>query len=141
LVTHRTAGNADVALLVKLNSDLVEDEQYPRRFSAEELTLLWERWLGSDYRAVLFENDNQVAAYALYRLDEEGSVYLRQFFVCRHCRRQGIGREAMRQLREHIWPSGRRIVLEVLLHNERGLRFWRAVGFEDYALMLQYNSG
>jgi GNAT superfamily N-acetyltransferase len=89
----------------------------------------------------LFEQPGRTAAYALYRLDEEGSVYLRHFFVCRHCRRHGVGREAIRQLREEIWPPGRRVTLEVLLHNERGLRFWRAVGFEDHALVLQYNSG
>ena len=51
-----------------------------------------------------------------------------------------MGREALRQLREEVWPAGKRITLEVLLHNERGLHFWRAVGFQDHALVLLYNS-
>lgn len=140
MLTHRLAGPADIALLAALNLQLIEDENYPRQHLIEELTRFWERWLGGDYEAVLFSLDRRTAAYALYRVDEEGGVYLRQFFVCRHCRRQGIGREAIQQLREKIWPAGRRIVLEVLLHNQAGLRFWRAVGFEDYALVLQYNS-
>jgi GNAT superfamily N-acetyltransferase len=141
MLSYRVADRADIPLLAELNQHLVEDEEYPQHFSHEELTGFWSRWLGSDYQAVVFENENRVAGYALYRLDEEGCIYLRQFFVCRHCRRQGIGREAMRLLREEIWPSGKRILLDVLVRNERGLRFWRAVGFEDYALMLQYNSG
>ena len=140
MLTHRVASKADIPLLVELNQQLVEDEEYPRRFSVEELTDFWQRWLGSDYQAVLFERDGRVAAYALYRPDEEGIIYLRHFLVCRHCRRQGVGREAMRQLREEVWPAGKRVTLEVLLHNERGLQFWRAVGFEDHALVLLYNS-
>jgi GNAT superfamily N-acetyltransferase len=140
VLTHRLAGIADIPLLVELNQQLVEDEQHPTQFTAGQLTDFWRRWLGSDYQAVLFERDGLTAAYALYRLDEEGAIYLRHFFVCRPCRRQGVGREAMRQLREQVWPAGKRIVLEVLLENDRGLRFWRAVGFQDHALVLLYNS-
>jgi len=140
VLTRRFASQADIPLLVALNQHLVEDEEYPGRFTAEELAGFWRRWLGSDYQAVLFEIEGRTAAYALYRPDEEGIIYLRHFFVCRHCRRQGVGREAMRQLREEVWPAGKRVLLEVLLHNDRGLRFWRAVGFQDHALVLLYNS-
>lgn len=140
MLTRRIADYADIPQLVELNHHLVEDEEYPTRFTAEELTGFWHLWLGSDYQAALFDNEGRAAAYALYRLDEEGIIYLRHFFVCRHCRRQGVGREAMRQLREEVWPAGKRILLEVLLHNDRGLRFWRAVGFQDHALVLLYNS-
>ena len=139
MLTHRHAANADIPLLIELNQHLIEDEEYARRFSPGELTGFWERWLATDYQAVLFEHEGRAAAYALYRLDDDGSVYLRHFFVCRHCRRQGVGREAIRQLRETIWPPGKRILLEVLLHNERGLRFWHAVGFEDHAFVLQWD--
>lgn len=141
MLTHRSAGPADIPLLAGFNLQLIEDEEYPIRFSLLELESFWRRWLDSDYEAVLFEQEGRPAAYALYRMDEEGCIYLRHFFVCRHCRRQGVGREAIRRLREEIWPAGSRIVLEVLLRNQRGLRFWRAVGFEDHALVLQYKSG
>lgn len=140
MLTHRLASKADIPLLVELNQHLVEDEEYPRRFTVEERTGFWQRWLSSDYQAVLFEHEGRVAAYALYRPDEEGIIYLRHFLVCRHCRRQGVGREAMRLLREEVWPAGKRVTLEVLLQNDRGLRFWRAVGFLDHALVLLYNS-
>ena len=141
MLTYRLAASEDIPLLAELNQHLVEDEAHPKRFTTRELSARWERWLESGYQAVLFEQEGRAAAYALYRLDDEDSVQLRQFLVCRHCRRQGVGREAIRQLRERVWPPGRRIVLHVLLHNERGLQFWRAVGFEDHALVLQYNSG
>jgi GNAT superfamily N-acetyltransferase len=141
MLTLRRAGRADIPLLVTLNQQLLEDEGYPRGYSPEELTGFWEQWLGSDYQAVMFEQQGQTAGYALYRLDEEGVVYVRHFLVCRHCRRQGVGREALQRLRDKVWPSGMRIVLEVLLHNDRGLQFWRAVGFQDHALLLEYNNG
>jgi ribosomal protein S18 acetylase RimI-like enzyme len=43
----------------------------------------------------------------------------------------------MRLLREEVWPARTRIVLDVLLENERALQFWRAVGFQDHALVLE----
>jgi hypothetical protein len=45
----------------------------------------------------------------------------------------------MRKLREEIWPARKKVILEVLLQNERGLQFWRAVGFQDHALVLLHN--
>ena len=56
-------------------------------------------WLsGGEYRAVLFERDSQPVAYALYRADADASIYLRQFFVAREHRRQGIGVAAIELL-------------------------------------------
>jgi len=47
-----------------------------------------------EYVGVIFEAEGEPAAYALYREDEH-EVYLRQFFVARHCRRQGLGTVAI----------------------------------------------
>jgi GNAT superfamily N-acetyltransferase len=136
MLTHRLATPADIPLLADLNRQLVEDERDPRVFSLDELVTFWEKWLASDYQAVIFEQAGETAAYALYRPDEEGTTYLRHFFVCREFRRRGLGRKAMQQLREEIWPPGTRILLEVLLDNTAARQFWRAVGFQDHALVL-----
>ncbi len=50
---------------------------------------------------------------------------------------QGIGRKAMDLLRSKIWPKGTRLTVEVLVKNDAGVAFWRAVGCTDYSLTLE----
>lgn len=93
-------------------------------------------WLQGEYTAIIFEEGGELVAYALYReLPEE--LYLRQLFVVRNRRRQGIGRAAMEILRTQIWPKNKRLTVEVLVHNTTAVAFWRAVGYQDYSLMLE----
>jgi predicted acetyltransferase len=98
-------------------------------------------WLEGDYSAVLFELNDQVVAYALYRDNEGRGIYLRQFFVVSELRRRGLGRQAFQMLRNEALGSDIRIAVEVLHRNERALSFWRAVGFADYALTLELRGG
>ena len=93
-------------------------------------------WLGGEYSAVLFELDGATVGYSLFRDDEGRGVYLRQFFVARERRREGIGRRAFELLATEALRPGTRIVIEVLCGNERALAFWSAVGFADYARTL-----
>jgi predicted acetyltransferase len=93
-------------------------------------------WLQSEYAAVIFGENGNVVAYALYREQPE-EIYLRQLFVVRSRRRQGIGRHAMKILREQIWPKQRRLTVEVLIKNAAAVAFWRAVGYKDYCLTLE----
>ena len=93
-------------------------------------------WLMREYEAVIFEDQAGVVAYALYRHDDR-EVYLRQFFVPREQRRRGLGRAAIGILRDEVWPSEKRLLVEVLWHNTAALHFWKAVGFEEYSLALE----
>jgi predicted acetyltransferase len=93
-------------------------------------------WISNDYRAVIYEDGGEVVAYALYR-EQDHEIYLRQLFVVRQRRRQGIGRRAIEILRSDVWPKAKRLTVEVLVTNERALAFWRAVGYKDYALTLE----
>jgi len=79
-------------------------------------------------------------AYALYREDPD-EIYLRQFFVVRTRRRQSIGRSAMQSLLSDIWPHTKRRTVSVLAHNTSGVAFWRAMGYQDYALTLEIMPG
>ncbi len=99
-------------------------------------------WLGEDYKAVLFEDDSEVVAYALFR-EQPDEIHLRHFFVVRHRRRQNIGRRAMRLLFKEVWPDDRRLTVNVLTTNKTAIAFWRAVGYADYCLTLEIlpNSG
>jgi predicted acetyltransferase len=93
-------------------------------------------WLASEYAAVIFEEGKVVAAYALYREQAE-EIYLRQLFVVRNRRRQGIGRQAFEVLRSKIWPVNKRLRVDVLVQNTGAVAFWRAVGCKDYCLTLE----
>jgi len=133
----RRATGEDVRLLAHLNHQLIADEGHRNPMSLTELEQRMLGWLSSGYHAVLFYDEGDVIAYALFRNDESGRTYLRQFFVARSRRRQGIGREAFRLLRTEIVPADRRIVLEVLTANTVARSFWMANGFRDYAMILE----
>ena len=93
-------------------------------------------WIETDYTAILFQEDSKPIAYALFR-EQPQEIYLRQFFVVRNRRRQGIGRMAMQILLSKIWPKGKRLTVEVLAANTAAVAFWRAIGYSDYALTLE----
>lgn len=129
----RHASKGDLPLLAELNRQLIQDEQAQNPMSLTELKERMSQWLASEYRAVIFEVASDPIAYALYRPSEEG-VYLRQFLVIRKHRRQGLGRQAIELFREQVVPTGTALTLEVLVHNEEGLAFWRALGFRKHAV-------
>ncbi len=93
-------------------------------------------WLAGEYRAVVYEDNGEVVAYALFQEQPE-EIYLRQLFVVRHRRRQGVGRRAVEILRSEIWPTTKRLTVDVLATNKTAIAFWRSVGYEDYSLTLE----
>jgi GNAT superfamily N-acetyltransferase len=135
-MTWRAAHRRDSPLLAELNYQLIADERHRNHMTVPELERRMRSWLEEGYDAVIFEHDGQVAAYALYHsLPEE--VHLRHFFVARHLRRQGIGREAFGILRDKIWPPSPRLTVSVLTENDGALKFWRAMGYKDYCLAME----
>ena len=135
-MTWRLATTRDCRILAELNQQLIADELHRNRMNVAELEERMKNWLDEAYEAVVFEVGGEVAAYALYRA-QAGEIYLRHFFVLRHRRRQGIGRQAMALLRGHIWPKAQRLTVSVLAHNQAGVNFWRAMGYRDYCLTLE----
>lgn len=133
---HRFAGKDDLPLLADLNRQLIEDESHTNPMSVTELEERLRGWLARTYTAVLFVNEDRVVGYALYRTDNMG-IFLRQFFICRDVRRRGYGRAAMDLLFRRIWPAGALVTLEALTANRGAIDFWRALGFEDYAVTMR----
>ncbi len=133
---HRFATDDDLDLLAAWNHQLIRDEGHRNRMTVRELRQRMARWLGGEYRAVVFTFDGEPVAYALYA-ENDSVVYLRQLFVRRGCRREGIGRAAMKILRGKIWPAHKRLTVEVLTANEPAVAFWRSVGYNDYSLTLE----
>ena len=136
MMNYYKAAQRDVALLAELNRQLIQDEGHRNQMTLPQLEQRMSGWLAGEYEAVLFEQDDHVVAYALYKLENE-YIYLRQFFVCRGQRRQGVGRQAIYLLTSKIWPAHRRIRIEVLVNNEVGRHFWRSVGFLEYAVTME----
>lgn len=135
-ISHRLATPDDCSLLVELNRQLIQDEGHRNPMSVPELDQRMKGWLAGEYRAIIFEQGGEVVAYALFR-EQADEIYLRQLFVVRHKRRQGIGRRALEILRAEVWPRGKRLTVEALVSNEKAVDFWRAMGYRDYALRLE----
>jgi GNAT superfamily N-acetyltransferase len=135
-MTFRHATLNDCPLLAELNHQLIRDEGHRNKMTAPELEQRMRGWLQSEYAAIIFEDHGEVAAYALYR-EEPEELYLRQLFVVRNRRRQGIGRAAMEILRTQIWPKNKRLTVSALVQNTAAVAFWRAMGYTDYSLTLE----
>lgn len=138
-LSSRQALQSDADLLGLLNHQLIQDEGHRNPMTVPELQERMRGWLGGGYAAVLFENETEIVAYALYR-EEPELIYLRQFFVQRHCRRKGIGQKALHLLRTQIWPAHKRLTVEVLTSNHASISFFKAEGFREYCLTLEIPS-
>ena len=135
-MTSRKATADDCPLLAQLNHQLVRDEGHRNRMSVPELEQRMRDWLAAEYTAIVFEDAGQVLAYALFR-EQADEIYLRQLFVVRNRRRQGVGRRAVEILRSAIWPKTKRLTVDVLVTNKDAIAFWRAIGYSDYSLTLE----
>ena len=137
---YHFATDLDLDLLAEWNHQLIRDEGHRNPMTVPELRQRMQGWLQGAYRAVLFGTAADPVAYALYREDPK-EIYLRQLFVRRDRRREGIGRAAMEVLRSQVWPKGKRLTVDVLTSNTRAIAFWRAMGYQDYALTLEILPG
>jgi GNAT superfamily N-acetyltransferase len=137
-LSYRWAVAADCAELARLNQQLVREGA---DFGPDDFSFLHERlqaWLDSGaYRAVLFTDaSGRTAAYALFR-ESADEIYLAQFLVLPHARRHGLGQAAVDCLRREIWRPGKRLILDVLVHNRAALEFWHRLGWRDCVLVLE----
>jgi GNAT superfamily N-acetyltransferase len=132
----RTATAADVPELAVLNAALIQDEGHRNTMTLPELEARMHKFLQDGYAVIMFIDNGQTAGYALYDSNADG-IFLQQFFIVEHARRKGLGREAVQWLCANAWQNSERVLLNVLLHNQRGIDFWRAVGFGDYCLLME----
>ena len=134
----RPANEADLPLRAQMNRRLIEDEGSRNPMSLDQLADRMRGWLLGDWELKLFATDDRVVGYAVYQLrrdeyfPEQTIVYLRQFYIEREMRGQGLGTAAYRALAAEHFPPGCRVVIDALASNPRGYDFWRHVGFEPY---------
>jgi GNAT superfamily N-acetyltransferase len=132
----RAATAADAPELAELNAALIRDEGHRNTMTLPELEARMLQFLKDGYVAMLFIEDGRTVGYALYDSNADG-IFLQQFFIVPEGRRKGLGRAAVKWLCANAWQNSERVLLNVLLHNQRGIDFWRAVGFGDYCLLME----
>lgn len=133
---YHIANETDLDILAQWNHQLIRDEGHRNPMTIAQLRDRMRQWLAGDYTAVIFAKDGESVAYALFR-ENEDEIYLRQLFVKRENRHQGIGKEAVRILKEEIWKKSKRLTVDVLSDNKAGIAFWHSVGYKDYCLTLE----
>ncbi|WP_337100014.1 GNAT family N-acetyltransferase [Paenibacillus sp. YIM B09110] len=127
----------DLDLLAALNKQLIEDEKHDNKMDQNQLKDRMGAWIDASYTAYLFEQNGEVKGYALVD-HARGPLYLRHFFICRHCRRGGYGKAAFRQLTELLSTSI--IDIEVMEWNETSRRFWASLGFKERSVYMRLES-
>lgn len=134
----RTCSKDDISLLAEMNKQLIEDENYDIKFTIEQLKSRMLEFIESDYKAYIFEKDGKVKGYALINHTSK-PLYLRHFFICRECRRDGYGSAAFYKLLDFLETD--RIDIEVMYWNERGYKFWQSLGFKERSIYMRYEGG
>lgn len=150
----RSAMGADLPKLAQMNKRLIEDEGSRNPMDVAQLEARLRGWLDRgewqidvielhDPTIRITHHASRLIGYAVYqrRADDydpmQPVVYVRQFYIEREWRGQGLGRRAFRQLAAERFPPGATLTLEVLATNPRGRRFWESVGFSAYCTTLK----
>lgn len=126
----------DLGLLAIFNKQLIEDEQHENPMNIDQLKERMGDFLHSDYKAFFFSRDGRIVGYALVNIKRD-PYYLRQFFILREYRRQGLGRESFNELMRCLNVGT--IDIEVLSWNQTGRKFWQSVGFNERSVYMRYN--
>ena len=130
--------------LARMNKALIEDEESRNPMSVAELRDRFGRFVGEEgWTVEVFTWENQVVGFITYRYEPDPiasagqCVHLRQFYIARTHRRQGIGAAAIALFKRSRLRRGDRVVLEVLETNPGGKRFWQHAGFVPYAAVME----
>ncbi|MFC0214143.1 GNAT family N-acetyltransferase [Paenibacillus chartarius] len=125
---------AELELLAKLNKQLIEDEKHDNPMNVAQLKDRMRAFISTDYRAYLFEANGETAGYALVNHSRQ-PLHVRQFFICRECRRNGYGRAAFEKLLEQLHTQ--HVDIEVMYGNEAGYAFWKSIGFVERSIYMR----
>lgn len=134
----RKATDSDLALLVRMNIDLVADERYDRPMKDADMAIRMDRFIHDPaYAVYVFEVNGENAGYAVVEL-EKSPLYLRHFFIQHDFRRSRVGTRCFHLLLETLKTD--RMDLDVMIWNERGCGFWKSLGFRERCIMMTYGT-
>jgi DNA-binding GntR family transcriptional regulator/predicted acetyltransferase len=145
-VALRTHEPGDFPLLARMNRELADDEGHRNPMSVAEMEARFHRFVEEEGWSVdLFLLGDEIVGYATYRREVDPTnpggdrVFLRQFYIARHYRRDGMGQAAFEALSTTRFRAGDRVVLEVIENNPGGRVFWLRTGFTPYSSLLEYS--
>ncbi|WP_336775532.1 GNAT family N-acetyltransferase [Paenibacillus sp. MMO-58] len=133
-LTIRIGLEADLELLAWLNKQLIEDEGHDNAMTLSELKERMKHFMGTSYKAYLFEQGNKLVGYALVDHTRQ-PLYVRQFFICRDQRRNGFGKLAFGKLAALL--DADQLDIEVMYGNEAAYAFWRSLGFKERSVYMR----
>ncbi len=132
----RDASDAELHMLALWTRELHEDEgSVPMDVTLVERRL--KEWIETgSARVVIFTLDRHPVGYALVLQQVAtpylpAKTYLRQFFIARDHRGQGLGKLAFALLEREIFTRGQAIRLEAKWRNPRAQAFWKKMGFVE----------
>src|SRR4051794_27662339 len=123
-MTGRPATAEDCDVLGELNHQLIAAEGHRNPMTVTARAHRMKTWLDREFTALTFEEAGQPAASAVFPAAPE-EVCLRQLVVVRNLRRKGVGREAVCIMRSEVWPTDKRLAVDVLAANQGAVAFWR----------------
>ncbi len=124
----------NIPLLAQLNKQLYEDEKNDNIPTIDILESKLKCVLEQDSVAYLFEEDGEIAGYALVKT-QLLPYYLSHFFICNNMRRKHLGTFAFNLLMKELNTDS--IDLDVFSWNERGQEFWKSLGFKERCIIMR----
>jgi len=143
----KSANLDDLELLAEMNKRLIEDEGSSNPMSLLELQERMRGFLAADWLADMIMRNEDIVGYALYRFNPhlydagKKNVYLRQYFIKREYRRQGIGLLGLEMLKEQRFGEVETLEIDVLSDNASGREFWTKVGLTPYSINMRTRLG
>jgi RimJ/RimL family protein N-acetyltransferase len=125
----------DIALLAKMNKQLIEDEKANNLMDIARLENRMSDFLNNGYKAFFFLIEGKIIGYALCDMTKDPK-YLRQFFINRDERRKNYKKNAFNKLLEKL--EIKEIEIDVLKWNEDGIKFWEKMGFKEQWKRMKY---
>ncbi len=144
-VLVRPHSRGDFPLLARMNRELADDEGHRNPMTIALMEERFRRFVDEEgWNVDLFLIGDEVVGYATHRREPEPSdpdgerVFLRQFYIVRHYRRDGLGQAAFDALTAARFRPGDRVILEAIENNPGGRVFWLRVGFTPYSAILEH---
>ena len=128
----RSAVVDDVPILALMNQHLIEDEGSTNSMTLPQLEERMRGWIEyGEYSVILISMDNQPVGYIVYLQTDENTLHIRQFFIKRDYRQQGIGKTVI-----DLIGMNTNLTLDVLETNPSGRLFWEKLGFKPHSTRL-----
>jgi ribosomal protein S18 acetylase RimI-like enzyme len=126
----------DLSVLTEMNIQLRSDEKIDNVMSANEVKSRMQSFIQSnEYKLYLLKDDDINYGYALINIVKKPN-YLRQLYIIKEFRNKGLGTKLVNELMKIL--NINEIDVEVMVWNERAIKFYENFGFKRRFLGLRY---